>query len=48
MAYIMNSSIPAGRPSKRYIDSIKQGYIDNNLDITFLYKSIELNKLECS
>lgn len=42
IAYIMNNNISA--ISNYYIDIIKQCYIDNDLYLNFLYKSIEFNK----
>lgn len=48
MAYIMNKSQKPGRPSKSYIETIYQGYLDNSFDIDYLTKSLENNSIECS
>lgn len=36
MVYIMNENSVPGTPSDQYIQSISQGYADNNLDMDFL------------
>lgn len=36
MVYIMNQQRTPGRPSLTYIETIRQGYIDNNFDLTLL------------
>lgn len=48
MVYIMNDCEHPGRPSAQYIATIRQGYIDNSFDLTFLQKSLELNTIECT
>lgn len=48
MVYIMNESQTLGRPSPKYLETIRQGYIDNNLDIRIFNKSLEINILEWS
>lgn len=48
MVYIMNERQLPGKPSIKYIETIYQGYIDNNMDITILKKSLEINSIECS
>lgn len=48
MVYIMDERQHPGRPSDSYIRTIYQGYIENNLDISFLKKSLETNSLEYS
>lgn len=40
MAYIMNEKAVFGIPSKSYISTIEQGYIDNGLDLKYLSKFI--------
>lgn len=47
MVYIMNDKCTPGVPSTHYIETIRQGYIDNNLDMSILQKSLELNNFEC-
>lgn len=47
MVYIMNEHQLPGRPSHNYIETIRQGYIDNSMDITFFKKSLEINSIEC-
>lgn len=47
MVYIMNPKCEPGRPTKYYIDTIYQGYIDNSLDINIFNQSLEINTLEC-
>ena len=37
-----------GRPSALYIKTILQGYVDNNMDISILKKSLEVNSIECT
>lgn len=48
MVYIMDESRHPGRPSPLYIQTIRQGYIDNNLDIDYFNKSLETNSIECN
>lgn len=48
MAYIMDNHQLPGRPSKSYIEIIKQGYLDNNLKIEYLEQSLRKNSLECT
>jgi gamma-glutamylcyclotransferase (GGCT)/AIG2-like uncharacterized protein YtfP len=48
MVYIMNKSRKPGKPSKSYIDTIYQGYVDNSFDLRFLSKSLETNAIECN
>lgn len=43
MAYIMNEQMLPGIPSANYVETIRQGYIDNDLDISVLEKSLEKN-----
>lgn len=47
MVYIMNENQLPGKPSERYIQTILQGYIDNDMDVTILKKSLDLNYMEC-
>ena len=48
MVYIMNERQLPGRPSSTYIDTIRQGYVDNDMDLTVFEKSLERNSIECS
>lgn len=47
MIYIMNDSALPGIPSSHYVDVIRQGYAENNFDMTFFEKSLEFNSYEC-
>ncbi|MCD7826371.1 MAG: gamma-glutamylcyclotransferase [Clostridiaceae bacterium] len=47
MVYIMDSSRRPGRPSANYVETIRQGYIDNGLKLDVLAKSLERNSIEC-
>lgn len=47
MVYIMNEQRRPGIPSARYVQTIRQGYIDNDLDLDFLEDVLELNSIEC-
>lgn len=48
MVYIIDKRQPPGRPSAHYIETIRQGYIDNNLDIDIFKKSLKINSIECA
>lgn len=48
MVYIMNQKQLPGKPSIQYINTIRQGYIDNNMDINIFEKSLEKNSIECA
>lgn len=48
MVYIMNKWQSPGRPSAMYIETIRQGYIDNDLDMAIFEKSLEINSIECA
>lgn len=47
MVYIMDERQLPGRPSEQYINTIRQGYINNNMDLDILEKSLKLNIIEC-
>lgn len=47
MVYIMNENKFPGIPSADYISTIRKGYVDNNLDIDILEKSLKRNRVEC-
>jgi len=48
MVYIMDERQLPGRPSPGYIETIRQGYIDNDMDILIFEKSLEVNSIECA
>lgn len=47
MVYIMDLRQKAARPSHRYVETIRQGYRDNNLDMEYFEESLEKNYIEC-
>lgn len=47
MIYIMNQNEKAGKPSITYIETIRQGYIDNSFDLDSFEKTLERNAIEC-
>lgn len=47
MVYIMGERHLPGRPSALYVKTILQGYVDNNMDINILKKSLKINSIEC-
>ncbi len=47
MAYVMDELQPPGRPSETYIGAIRQGYMDNAMDLSVLWRSLEENAMEC-
>lgn len=48
MVYIMNTQRLPGTPSSRYVQIVKQGYVDNNLDLHYLQDSLIKNRIECA
>lgn len=44
MVYIMDLKRKPGRPSQRYVESIREGYISNNLDIRHCLSSHRLER----
>lgn len=48
MVYIMNERQLPGRPSATYVETIRQGYVDNDMDISVFEKSLEINSIECA
>lgn len=48
MVYIMDIHNAPGRPSERYIETIRQGYIDNSFDLEYFNKTLEINTIECN
>jgi len=47
MVYIMTTSAHPGTPSKTYENTIRQGYIDNGLDLKYFEETLRKNNLEC-
>jgi gamma-glutamylcyclotransferase (GGCT)/AIG2-like uncharacterized protein YtfP len=47
MVYIMNLRQQAARPSRSYVETIRQGYLDNDLDMEFFEESLNRNRIEC-
>lgn len=48
MVYIMNKCCRPGRPSPQYVQTIRQGYRDNNFDMRIFEESLEKNVIECA
>ncbi len=48
MVYIMDERQLPGRPSAHYVETIRQGYTDNDMDISIFEKSLEINSIECA
>jgi gamma-glutamylcyclotransferase (GGCT)/AIG2-like uncharacterized protein YtfP len=48
MVYIMNTSATPGRPSERYVNTIREGYARNNLNMEYLEESLIKNEMECT
>lgn len=46
MVYVMNKSAKPGRPSNRYVQTVAQGYLDNGLDLSYLYEALRFNCFE--
>lgn len=47
MAYIMDKRCRPGRPSSRYVETVWQGYVDNDIDTAILYEALAYNEIEC-
>lgn len=47
MVYIMNERQRPGRPSAQYVNTILQGYIENDMDIAIFKRSLDVNSIEC-
>ena len=47
MVYIKDLHQKAARPSYTYVETIRQGYVDNNLDMAYLEASLYQNYIEC-
>ena len=48
MVYIMNLRQRPASPSSGYVETIRQGYVDNDMDLEYFEDSLELNSIECS
>ena len=48
MVYIMDEAQLPGRPSIQYVKTILQGYVDNDMDVSVLKKSLEVNCIACA
>ena len=48
MVYLMDKQQRPGKPSVSYVKTIRQGYIDNELDISIFEKSLKINSIECT
>lgn len=48
MVYIMDERQLPGRPSASYVETIRQGYTENDMDISIFEKSLEVNSIECA
>ena len=48
MVYIMDTRRLPGIPSSSYVQTVKQGYLDNNLDLKYLQDSLIKNRIECT
>lgn len=46
MIYMMNQNQKPGKPSSSYIETIRQGYIDNSFDLEYLEQSLAFNLSE--
>ena len=47
MVYIMDTRRCPGLPSVTYTETIRQGYIDNDLDLSFFEESLRKCRIEC-
>lgn len=47
MVYIMDLHQRAARPSQSYVETIRQGYRDNDLDMDYFEDSLDKNHIEC-
>lgn len=48
MVYIMDELQLPGKPSTSYIETIRQGYLDNDMDMAVFEKSLITNSIECA
>lgn len=47
MVYIMDLHQRPAKPSRSYVETIIQGYLDNDLDIEYFKESLDRNYIEC-
>lgn len=47
MVYLMDENQRPGIPSSQYVQTIRQGYIDNHFDMEILEEFLKLNRMEC-
>ena len=47
MVYIMDENQNPGIPSHHYVQTILQGYRDNNFNLEVLSNALEINSIEC-
>lgn len=47
MVYIMDLRQRAASPSPRYIETIRQGYMDNDMDLDYFEHCLAVNAIEC-
>ncbi|MDD2979507.1 MAG: gamma-glutamylcyclotransferase [Hespellia sp.] len=48
MVYIMDTRRMPGKPSESYKQTIRQGYIDNSLNMDIFEDSLRKNQIECA
>lgn len=48
MVYIMDTRRLPGIPTDRYVETVSQGYLDNNLDMEYLQEALIRNRMECT
>lgn len=48
MVYIMDTMRLPGIPSRQYVETVEQGYLDNNLDLEYLQDALVRNRIECT
>lgn len=46
MAYIMFDEAKVGAPSMRYLTTVSEGYLDNNLDMRVFEEAVAYNRIE--
>lgn len=47
MVYIMDLHQRPASPSPGYVETIRQGYMDNDMDLEYFEDSLEVNAIEC-
>lgn len=48
MVYIMDTRRLPGVPSRHYVQTVKEGYSDNGLDMIYLEEALVRNTVECT